>query len=795
MRTRAAVLVVPQSNGGFDALTGFEVRGLGFASGEDAERLNVLQEELLAQLALPLDDRWLELHYVGLPDRDEPWRSRVRLALFAGVRAETALEARARAVKLHEAVCCGLRGTSRLQESDGIVDAKELEALWAPFTIGCRLEMLRRTVPDGACGQDWVLPFRGGTTEFAALPRSLMSAESRARVRLAVRPARLFPWEESELLPLLGLAQAGGGTVPPAWVMPLSGAVELAASLLRSRDQLVSMRLCIDSEGPLPAGVVAALVREVADAGGGGGRPGPTLDGAYELVRLPEAGSLRPLLSGEPTEPSPGAAEEPSRLRRLFTVRQAAKAFRLPILAGPLHGLPCRTSRFLMASPLVPAVGLKLGRNGRRDEARRVAVADQARCRHLYVLGQTGAGKSMFLHSCIMQDLEAGLGVAVIDPHGDLAERVMATMPRSRLDDVVLIDPTDGACPVGVNPLDCKDREEQDRVCEEILTLFWRMWPADFVGPVFQYTVRSLLLIMMRLANQGLIPRPVTLLAFPTFLRNQRLLERTRDVITDPTLAEFIDEWLKDVKSSRSDGSMTYFLSKFDVCLNRMAARGLFGQRTCKLDLGQVIEQGKILLIRLPSGLLGEMTVRFLGFLLMTKIQDSILGRARLAQADRKLFVVYADEFQNFLTDSFPILLAEGRKFGVSLVLANQYLSQLRDTGRMGNRLVDGIFGNVGTILAFRVGNEDAVTVARQFGNDVDPADLVNLPNYQAYARVLEDDGRPRVLSLWTEMHCVKPSLTIAAQCRAASRAKYGTKLAEVQRQIDEEAAAIKKLL
>lgn len=768
------VHLMPTADGRFDALTAFELTGLGACDSDEA-RTHALhrQEEFLGSLVDLRHDRWFELDYLGLPSLSEPWKSRARISLVLGCRGASAAEARKLALASHAAVRQSLPHDTGLHEFSDVRDEKSFAALWHPFESLTRVEFARRVGPasDAALRLNG---FEGCSPEFGSLPRALLSAHCAARVRLVFRPTRLFPWESLALERLLE-GPEGNGALPRA-TGPLG-------ALVRSRDQLLLTRILVESTIETPPGILAALATDVAGSGHGWTREASGMaTGAFDVVPLPSAGADDLPLPGHA---SPDEGSDPAdglgRVRHLFSVDLAARIFRIPIPREPIFGLPSRRSRLVLAPPEIPNSGFMLGRNGSLSDSRPIAIPDDARARHLYTLGQTGTGKSTFLFHLIMQDIRAGRGVCVIDPHGDLVEKVMANMPDERIGDVALFDPTDDEHPVGFNPLDVTDPLERDLVCEGLLALFERMWPPEFVGPIFQHNVRNAVRMMFHLADLGHIPAPPSLLSLPRFLGDRPLLRKLQTRVTDPAVRVYLDQAVTD--SALRKEVVEHVVSKFNVLLSNSRVRNMIGRRDKQLNIERVIEEGRVFLVRLPTGQLGELTARFLGFLLLSRVQNVILARAERPRESRRDYYVYVDEFQNFLTESFTILLAEGRKFGVNMVIANQFLGQLEDKN-VRQRILGAIFGNVGTIVAFRVGHEDADEISRQFGPTISRDDFTSLPNFHAYARTLSQGGAPVSLSLRATPATQEDQPVRAAKCRQSSRDHHASPVAEARREI-----------
>ena len=351
---------------GVVAMVGLELVGIGYL---DPERDGLAahihhalrrHDEFLGAMEVADDGRWLELDYLGLPDVEEPWRSRVRIVLFAGTRGPNEDEARRRALGLYRAVMTSLPHDLGLYEFAPLQTAKQLAEVWTPFKPARRLEVARRVVRLDVEGEarSCVVPSgnQSALTDFGGLPRALLNGTDATRVRVAMRPTRLLPWEEDELL---RLTCGGSRAAPrdPDALERVTGVTRLAAGLLRSRARLFLVRTWVETRGDNAAGTVAALVQDGGDREGGHW----TLDGAMEVkTSLPGGAPDDLLLPGSEGPDGEDAAKE-GRVRYLFTRAEAASIFRLPLLTEPLFGLPTRGVRLLLAPPAVATTGLRLG--------------------------------------------------------------------------------------------------------------------------------------------------------------------------------------------------------------------------------------------------------------------------------------------------------------------------------------------------------------------------------------------------------------------------------------------------
>jgi len=362
---------------------------------------------------------------------------------------------------------------------------------------------------------------------------------------------------------------------------------------------------------------------------------------------------------------------------------------------------------------------LYLGKRG--DEP--VALSQDARLRHLYVIGQTGTGKSTLLLNLITQDLLNGHGVALLDPHGDLAEAVLQQMPGWRGDDLVYFNPSDLERPIGFNMLSQTPPDQRPLITDGVVSAFRHVWP-DFWGPrlehIFAHAVRSLM------DAPG-----ATLLMLPRLLQDDAYRQSVVEHVRDPVVRAF---WLQEFNSYSSkfrSEAIAPILNKIGRVLMTPAIRNIIAQPKSAIDLKFMMDDSRVLICNLSKGKLGEGPSHLLGALMVTALAQAAFSRS----GKRRPFHLYVDEFQNFTTGGFSLILSEARKYGLSLTLAHQYLGQLPDDLR------EAVFGNVGSMIAFRVGAEDAPVLAHQF--DLSRYEgLKELANFSAWSSIL-DEGVP----------------------------------------------------
>ncbi len=363
-----------------------------------------------------------------------------------------------------------------------------------------------------------------------------------------------------------------------------------------------------------------------------------------------------------------------------------------------------------------------------RDIRRRFGIKQKNRRGHMYVVGMTGTGKSTLLLNMATHDMEAGYGLALIDPHGDLADELLDSVPSSRINDVIYLNPSDLEYPLAFNPLENVAPDHRYLVASGIISTLKKVW-SDFWGPRLEHILRNALLTLLENPESTLLDVP-RLLTDPAF--RELALRRLRH----PQVRAFwYSEFARYSAWMRSE-AVSPILNKVGQFLTSIPLRNIVGQRKSALDFRQIMDEGKILVANLAKGRIGEDNCSILGAMLVTQIQLAALSRADEPEANRRPFYLYVDEFHDFLTLSFADLLSASRKYGLNLVLAHQHLGQLDE------QLRAAVLGNAGTIISFRVGVEDAEILAKQFSPVFGASDLVRLPNHHIYLRLLID-GAP----------------------------------------------------
>ncbi len=422
----------------------------------------------------------------------------------------------------------------------------------------------------------------------------------------------------------------------------------------------------------------------------------------------------------------------------------------------------------------LPDKGVLVGKSVFRGQTKEVYITDDDRRRHIYMIGQTGTGKSTLLGNMIVDDIKKGKGVAIIDPHGDLAEKALSCIPQNRQDDVIYFDPGDIQRPLGLNMLEYNFNrpEEKTFIVNEMQGIFNKLFPPETMGPMFeQYMRNALLLLMEDMPNE-----PATMIEIPRIFTDPEFRKRKLARIHNPVVIDF---WEKEAIKAGGEASLAnmtpYITSKFNNFISNDYMRPIIGQPKSAFNFRQVMDEGKILLVNLSKGRIGDINAGLLGMVFTGKILMAALSRVDIAEADkRRDFNLYIDEFQNFTTDSISTILSEARKYRLNLTMAHQFIAQLTE------KIRDSVFGNVGSQIIFRVGVQDAEFLEKQFQPVFDKSDLINIDNFNAYAKILVNGETTKPFNMQT----VPPengNRELIDQLKERSRQKYGADRQETE--------------
>ncbi len=407
--------------------------------------------------------------------------------------------------------------------------------------------------------------------------------------------------------------------------------------------------------------------------------------------------------------------------------------------------------------------GLLLGYNEFRGVRKPIRLSAKDRLRHTYFIGQTGTGKSGLLENLAYQDIMDGKGFAFVDPHGDSVEKLLGTIPRNRVEDVIYFNPSDLENPIGLNLFEFESEDQKDFLIQECIQMLYGLYDpgrTGIMGPRFETWFRNAALALMSDPNGSSFIDVPKMFSDPDFM-NYKL-----QFVTDITVRDF---WLKEMAmmpESAKGEILGWFASKFGAFLSNEMMRNIIGQTKSGFSMREIMDNKKILLVNLSKGKTGELNSRLLGMMFVMKFQAAAMSRADMPESERQEFCLYVDEFQNFATDSFESILSEARKYKLNLIVANQFMTQLTE------KIREAIIGNVGTIISGRIGITDAQILEKRFLPVFNAEDLTRLPNYQTVTTVMIDNtpSNPFSMSLVPFVAESNPQLRDAIKRLSASR-------------------------
>ncbi len=440
------------------------------------------------------------------------------------------------------------------------------------------------------------------------------------------------------------------------------------------------------------------------------------------------------------------------------------------VWAGAKKGEPPAT---LPLVDEVPAAELTpIGITNFRGNEEKFGIKIKDRRRHTYMIGKSGSGKSVLLQNMTLDDINEGRGVAVVDPHGDYVDYIAERIPNDRVDDVVLFDPNDKEYPIAFNILEIEDPKYKVITASGVVGVFKKIFGESW-GPRLEYWLSSAVLALLDYPN-------ATLMMIPQLFVDRDFRDQVIASIEDPVIkSRWINEYNKLDQKQQSE-TISPILNKVGQFLSTSIIRNVVGQSKSSINIRSILDDGKILLVKLTKGLIGEDNAALLGALVVTRIQLAAMSRADIAdQTKRKDFFLYVDEFQNFATDSFATILSEARKYGLCLTVAHQYIAQLSEA------VAKSIFGNVGTIIAFRVGADDASALKQEFLPTFDEQDLVNLNIYSIYLKLSIDGVTANAFSALT-LPPLSDKTGNLNRVIQESRKKYGKRVEEVQQEMQD---------
>ncbi len=450
----------------------------------------------------------------------------------------------------------------------------------------------------------------------------------------------------------------------------------------------------------------------------------------------------------------------------ILSSEEIASVFHFPILSTETPKISWLKSRAAAPPVNIAKAGLTLGFNDYRGAETVIRHSDDDRRRHFYIIGQTGTGKSTMMEEMVKQDIKNGKGVCVIDPHGEFVEHVTECIPKERAEDVIYFDPADMERPFGLNMLEFdRSRPEQKTfVINEMINIFDKLYDLKQTGgPMFEQYMRNAALLVMEHPESG-----STLMEIPRVLADEEFRHMKLENCANPVVKNF---WEKEAEKAGGEAALAnmvpYITSKLTQFISNDMMRPIIAQEKSTIDFRQAMDNQQIVLVNLSKGKIGEINANLLGMIIVGKILIAALSRVDIHEDQRQDFYLYVDEFQNFTTDSIAQILSEARKYRLNLIIAHQFIAQLKE------EISKAVFGNVGSVCSFRVGAEDAEFLQKQFEPVFDSNDLMNVDNRNCFLKLLIDNQVANPFNMKTYPPS-KGNAKIADAIKELSKLKYG---------------------
>lgn len=483
----------------------------------------------------------------------------------------------------------------------------------------------------------------------------------------------------------------------------------------------------------------------------------------------------RPFWSVEPTRQYRNRMFESGDL---WSLPEIATIYHFPYAGTIVSNVVNTTSKKAPAPDILPSVdsgnaeGISLfGQTNYRNDGKVFGIKRIDRRRHLYVVGKTGSGKSRLLELLLIADIQNGEGCCLLDPHGDLADELLRFVPKDRIKDVVYINPTDRDFPIGFNPLErVEDYEARQHLSVFFIAIFKKLFAATW-NPQMEHLIRYITLALLETSDSNI-------LGIPRILSDTSYRQRVVMQIKDPVVKSFWTNEFSSFNEKFSNEAVIPILNKVGQFISNPIVRNMIGQQKNALNFEKFMNEGKIVLINISKGKLGDDNAALLGSMFITKIQQAALARAKMNEEDRRDFYFYVDEFQNFATDAFSSILSEARKYHLDLTIAHQYIAQLPEEVKAT------AFGNVGSMIVFAVGGDDASYLSKEFAPTFSPNDMINLNVREMYIKMSVDGKLTTPFSAVT-LNVPKPTFDYSIEIVDTSRTTYGQNRVSVENEIN----------
>lgn len=476
----------------------------------------------------------------------------------------------------------------------------------------------------------------------------------------------------------------------------------------------------------------------------------------------------------------------------LLNTEELASIFHFPLRSTETPNILWLAAKSAPAPAELPDEGILLGRNIYRGVTKDIRIKRADRRRHMYIIGKSGVGKSVLLANMAVQDIQNGEGICVMDPHGDLIKDILQRVPAQRAEDVIIFSPADTERPLGLNLLEFDPRypEQKSFVINEMIGIFDKLYDLKATGgPMFEQYIRNAMLLIMDDPESG-----STLMEIPKVLADEDFRRLKLSRCQNKTVVDF---WKDEAEKAGGEAALAnivpYITSKLTSFISNDMMRPIIAQQQSSFNFRDLMDRQKILLVDLSKGVVGEMNAYLLGMIIVGKILMAALSRSDMDADARRDFYLYIDEFQNFTTDSISQILSEARKYGLNLIVAHQYIGQLSKGGN--NAIKEAVFGNVGTMLSFKIGPEDSEFLVKEFAPVFNEFDLVNIDKGVACLKLLVDNSALRPFSLktiWPLLGAADPEL--ASKIKTLSRLKFGQDRQLIETTIEQRTALAKSL-
>lgn len=462
----------------------------------------------------------------------------------------------------------------------------------------------------------------------------------------------------------------------------------------------------------------------------------------------------------------------------LWSLPEIATIYHFPYKGAIVSNVVNTTSKRSPAPDILPVEGgvsatevSFFGQTNYRNDGKKFGIKRLDRRRHLYVVGKTGSGKSRLLELLLISDIQSGQGCCLLDPHGDLADELLMYIPKERIKDVVYINPTDRDFPIGFNPLEAiEDYEMRQHLSVFFISIFKKLFAATWNSRM-EHLIRYITLALLETPDSNI-------LGIPRILSDTAYRQKVVMQIKDPVVKSFWTNEFAAYNQQFSNEAVVPILNKVGQFISNPIVRNMIGQQKNNLDFEKFMNEGKIVLINISKGKLGDDNAALLGSMFITKIQQAALARAKMKEEERRDFYFYVDEFQNFATDAFSSILSEARKYHLDLTIAHQYIAQLPDEVKAT------AFGNVGSMIVFAVGGDDAKYLAKEFSPVFTPDDMINLNVREMYVKMSVDGKLTTPFSAVT-LNVPKSTFDYSIEIVDKSRVTYGKNRVAVENEIN----------